>query len=65
MLPRDRGLWGVKENFQGTSGKLPGNLWIALYNPVRQVPEKSPGNFRGSARKLWEVHGVSRSSGRA
>ena len=32
---------------------------------VREVPGKSPRNFRGSSGKVWEVQGLSRSSGGA
>ena len=34
-----------------------------IQSTVREVSGKSPGNFWGSARKFWEVQGLSRSSG--
>ena len=40
---------GKSGELPGKSGKLPGNLWLLLSSTVRELPGKSPKNFRGSS----------------
>ena len=42
---------GKPGELPGKFGELPGNPWIALKSTVREVPGKSPKNFRGSSGK--------------
>ena len=45
-----RELPGKFGELPGKFGKLPGNLWIAVSSStVRELPGKSPKNFRGSS----------------
>ena len=67
-FPESQGL--TRKNFQGSLGSLRrslGNFWGTsglllsnLSSTVRELPGKSPGNFRGNS---GEVQGLSRSSG--
>ena len=50
-------------NFRRSLGKFRGTRGLLLKSTVRELPGKSPRNFRGSGGKLWEVQGVSRNPG--
>ena len=67
--PKFGGVWVLKVQGPGTSGevlgrfgKLPGNLWIAV-KFHRQLPGKSPKNFRGSSGNFWGSPGTSQKLG--
>ena len=59
-------VWGASGELPGKSGKLPGNLWIAVkFHSERtsgevagELPGKSPGNFRGSPGTFQKLGGA-------
>ena len=70
-LPREMG-WppgkfrnfrGGLGDFQGSLGNFRGTSGLPLNSTVRELPGKSPKNFRGSSGTSGEVRGLSRSSG--
>ena len=55
---------GSLGNFRGSLGNFRGTSGLLLSSTVRELPGKSPKNFRGSRRKTsGEVRGLPRSSG--